>query len=125
MYLKTANPAHLNNVKEFWYQSSKDQIENVKDGIINDYNEVFGKNFTTLEDIKNFINDYLYKQGHSIDDLRDSFWNKGVDFVDELHASKVDKRYTINETLEELDRIFSSKQNFGNYLTKQFAQFLD
>lgn len=125
MYLKTANPAHLNNVKEFWYQSSKDQIENVKDGIINDYNEVFGKNFTTLAEVKDFINDYLYKQGHSIDDVRDAFWNKGINFVDELHTSKVDKKYTINETLEELDRIFSSKQNFGNYLTKQFAQFLD
>jgi hypothetical protein len=52
------------------------------------------------------------------------FAASGVEFVDEIHASKIGKNWTVNETVENFANIFTDRTKFNTFISDQFNQFL-
>lgn len=117
-YFKTADKNDLNKITDVWFNTNKLQIESLLNTIFNDYEKATRNKFSTLSELKKYLST------HKINDIRSVFAASNVEFVDEIHASKVGKEWTVNETLENFSNIFTNRQNFNEWIDNQFNQFL-
>ena len=117
-YFKTANTNDLNKIVDVWFNINKSQIESTLNIIFDDYEKATGQKFNNISELKT----YLSK--HKIDDIRKMFAASGVEFVDEIHASKIGKNWTVNETVENFANIFTDRTKFNTFISDQFNQFL-
>lgn len=117
-YFKTANKADLDKIVNVWFNTNRAQIESTLNIIFDDYEKAIGQRFNSLSELKT----YLSK--HKIDDVRRMFADSGVEFVDEIHASKIGKSWTVNETVENFANIFTDRAKFDTFVSDQFNQFL-
>lgn len=100
-------------IEAFW-SCSKLQIDSVVYQIISDYSKVFEKTFSSLSEVKQEIKTYL--SNNTLDNLRAKFYNLGIDFNEEIHISKVDGSYTINESIEYLAENFKDLESFKAFI---------
>ena len=107
-------------IEAFW-SCSKLQIDSVVYQILNDYSQVFGKTFSNLSEVKQEIKNYL--SNNTLDDFRTKFYNLGIDFNEEIHISKVDGFYTINESIEYLAENFKDLESFKIFIKENFDLF--
>lgn len=117
-YFKTANKADLNKIVDVWFNTNKAQIESTLNIIFDDYEKAVGQRFNNLAELKTYLSE------HKIDNIRALFAASNVEFVDEIHASKLGKAWTVNETIENFANIFTDKSKFDEFVSDQFNQFL-
>ena len=99
---------------ELMFFTRKTRIDRLVENIIRDYNKVYSKDFTSLEEIENFV------KNKSQDTVRKDFISKGVNFYEEIHLSKG----KINETIKDYHRIYSDENNFKKRLNDERAKFV-
>lgn len=112
---------NLDHLIEAFWSCSKLQIDSIIYQIINDYSQVFGKTFSNLSEVKQEIKNYL--SNNTLDDLRAKFYNLGIDFNEEIHISKVDGSYTINESIEYLAENFKDLESFKIFINDNYDLF--
>lgn len=117
-YFKTANKDDLSRILDVWFDTNKAQMETTIQIILNDYTKATGIQFNDLSELK----EYLSKT--NIEDIKNLFAAAGIEFVEEIHASKINKQWTVNETLKNFANIFTNRSNFDQFVTDQFNQFL-
>lgn len=117
-YFKSANIADLNKITDVWFNTNKAQIESTLNIIFDDYEKATGQRFNSLSELKTYLSQ------HKIDDIRNIFAASSVEFVDEIHASKIGKSWTVNETIENFANIFTDRAKFDEFISDQFNQFL-
>jgi len=93
------------------------QYEQLVNNILDDYNIVFGKEYRSLSEVEN-----LFKN-RSFSEIKTAFKNAQIDFIEDVHYSKINKSYTINKTLEELLNIYSSESAFEKFFNEQYAAY--
>lgn len=123
-YFKTGKKEDINKLLDAWYYTNKQQIQGLVSKVLEDYRIVTGEKFETLSDIKKFLKNYLSNKKHTIDDLRKSFFENNIEFIDEIHASKLNGEWTVNETMEHVFDIFSDRTKFNIFIEGNFDQFL-
>lgn len=119
----------LEPIKNAYYESNKQQMEAIVWNLLSDYKTVFKENtFDTLSDLKSFLSSYFKGttngKKNSIETLRERFAQVNIEFEEEVHASKVGGVFTVNETLEYFNNIFSNRDKFDKFYNEQFQQFL-
>lgn len=102
------------------WQSQKWQLNSLVSKILSDYRKVFkNETFEKLDDVKAKISKYK-----NIDELREAFVAAGIEFKEEIHASKVSKKWSINESLVYLLKQFDSFESTKKFITEiQFERF--
>lgn len=109
------------------YLSGHNQIKQIIDNIVNDYKKVSKLNdnifggVTSLDDVQKIIEKY----SDNIDELRELFVKSGIEFKEEIHVSKVNGKYAVNETINFLQRVFAdldSTKAFMQYNLKRFKE---
>ena len=70
-----------------------------------------------MQEIKNYLSN------NTLDDLRAKFYNLGIDFNEEIHISKVDGSYTINESIEYLAENFKDLKSFKAFINDNYDLF--
>lgn len=102
------------------WQSQKWQLNSLVSKILSDYRKVFkNETFEKLDDVKAKISKYK-----NIDELREAFVAAGIEFKEEIHASKVNKKWSINESLVYLLKQFDSFESTKKFITEiQFERF--
>lgn len=117
-YFKSANKSDLDPILNVWFDTNKAQIESTLNIIFEDYEIATGQRFNNLSELKS----YLSK--NKIDKIRQQFSDANIEFVDEIHASKIGKNWTVNETIENFANIFTDRKKFDQFVSDQFNQFL-
>lgn len=117
-YFKTTNKDDLNKIVDVWFNTNNAQMKAAQQVIFDDYEKATGKRFNNLNELKNYLSN------NNIENIRSLFEIAGVEFMDEIHASKVGKKWTVNETLEYFVNIFSDRAQFDKFVSDQFNQFL-
>lgn len=102
------------------WQSQKWQLNSLVSKILSDYRKVFKNDtFEKLDDVKAKISKYK-----NIDELREAFVAAGIEFKEEIHASKVSGKWSINESLVYLLKQFDSFESTKKFVTEiQFERF--
>lgn len=117
-YIASGDESIIKPILDAWYFSNKKQYRSIVNNIINDYRIVFPeKTINTISDIESILKD------KSIN-VRSEFKNKGIEFVEEYHASKVNGKPAFNETLEYFYDIFDCANTEGNNMDK-FNEFVN
>ena len=112
---------NIDPLLEAFWASSKLQIDTVVANIINDYSRVFNKELSSLSEVKQEIQKFL--KTDTLDNLRAKFYALGIDFNEEIHISKVDGVYTINESIEYLADNFKDLESFKVFINENFERF--
>lgn len=102
------------------WQSQKGQLNSLVSQILSNYRKVFkNETFEKLDDVKAKISKYK-----NIDELREAFVAAGIEFKEEIHASKVSGKWSINESLVYLLKQFDSFESTKKFITEiQFERF--
>ena len=117
-YFKTANKNDLSRILDVWFNTNKAQMETTTQIILDDYARATGRQFKDLSELK----EYLSKT--KIDEVKGLFAASGVEFIEEIHASKIGGQWTVNETLRNFANIFTDRNKFDQFVNDQFNQFL-
>lgn len=99
------------------------RINNIVSNIIADYNDVFETQFTTIDEVSNFL------KGKKYDDVVAAFKSKGVVFYDEYHGSKPKyegaPNITLNETMLNYHKTFNDRALFAERIGKARNAFIN
>lgn len=117
-YINGDNDSITPLVTAIW-KSNKGQLDKLVKRILFDYKKVFGENFKSLNDVRKKIAEFK----DNIDDLRAKFVENGIEFKEEIHASKVGGNWTINGSLVYLLNQFSTLENTNKFIATQFERF--
>ena len=118
-YFKTANVADLKPIIDVWFNTNQAQMQSTLQVIFDDYEKATGEKFNNLSELKSYL------ANHNIEQIRSLFAVSGVEFMDEIHASKIGKKWTVNETIENFANIFTNRDSFDSFISDQFNQFYE
>ena len=103
-------------------ETRKNQINALVQNILFDYSLAFDTEFTSLEQIDEFIAKY----NHSLKSIQSAFNAKGVDFFLDIHAYKtaLSKYPRTNETIKNFFKVYNDQNKTLERLDREKRKFL-
>lgn len=89
---------------DIWRELEKEQINHTVQNIISDFSEVYGKKFTTIKGVNDFLASQIKNadgttETRSLESVRKDFLEAGVPFIENYHAVMFDGKVRINECI--------------------------
>ena len=110
--------AAIATLKSLWKESMLSQYEALGNNILSDFAEAFPlRELNTLSDIETLFNEVDFSEIQAV------FRSKQLDFVEDVHYSKINKKPTINKTLETLIDIYSDDNKFEKFFESQYNMY--
>lgn len=116
---------------DIWRELEKEQINHTVQNIISDFNEVYGKIFTTIEEVNDFLaspiewydGTTVTTEPRSLKSVREDFREEGVPFIENYHAVMFDGKVRINECITTFHKTVNDDALWKDFYTNQFNNF--